>query len=621
MTQSNNIVKIFSLRLRAFAFVIFFFNVSFSQVPVIKKDSTVIYESIQSYSKRRPLTAILYKLIFKPVAVVSNKKVTKKRVYAKLIQKPYSSFEGKIIRHIVIETLDPFGYSVTDTARTNKNWMIRSANKIHIQTQRIAIRNLLLIRSNQPFDSLLVKESERLVRTQNYVRNVAFTVKSTSRKSDSVDIFIRELDAWSIYPNFSGSTSVFMFNIIDKNIVGLGHEFQNELSWHHTSSDFAYNTNYFIPNIRNTYINSTLHYGNDVNGNFIKTFAVDRPFFSPYARWAAGVNFSQQFIRDSFPSYNSVVVLQPFKFNSQDYWVGNAIQIFKGNTENNRTTNFITTARFFRVKYLVKPIELFDVEHFYSNELFYMFSIGISTRKYVQDKFIFNYGITEDVPIGKDISITAGYQHKTFANRKYIGSRISFGNYNPWGYLSSIVEFGTFFRGTQAQQGVFTAGINYFTGLLEFRRWKFRQFVKPQLTIGVNRFSNDKLTINDGFGIDGFNSPTLTGTSRLLLSTQTQSYSPWNIYGFRFGPFFTFSLGMLGNSGAKFNNSGVYSQFGLGVLIKNDHLIINTFQFSFSYYPMIPGNDINVFKMNSFHTTDFGFRDFEIGKPAVVVFQ
>jgi hypothetical protein len=36
---------------------------------------------------------------------------------------------------------------------------------------------------------------------------------------------------------------------------------------------------------------------------------------------------------------------------------------------------------------------------------------------------------------------------------------------------------------------------------------------------------------------------------------------------------------------------------------------------------MIPGNGQNIFKMNSFSSNDFGFRDFEIGEPSQVLYR
>ena len=607
-------------------FILFFVSFLLSdfvfaqQIPV-KKDSTILYKNIESFSGRSKFTQFMYSLVFKPVAIISKKKEVQKKVYKKLIQKPYGAFEGKIIRNIDIVTLDPFGYSATDTTVAKQNFLYKAGNGMHIKTQSIAIRNLLLIRKNVPFNSLLVKESERLIRSQKYVHEVSFYVVSAGEKSDSVDIFIRELDKWSIIPDGSISDPGIRVDITDKNILGSGHEFQNAFTRNFTNGINSFNTNYSIPNIKNTYINSRLHYAIDGYKNFNRSFAVDRPFFSPLAKWAAGVSFASQFKKDSLKYINLVYFPSNFKFSTQDYWAGKAQQIFKGNPDKELVTNIIVAARYLRIRYFEKPSDLYDPLNIYSSEDSYLATIGISARKYVQDKYIFNYGVIEDVPVGKVYGLTGGYQVKNNSGRLYLGFRYSFGDYHEWGYLSSNFEYGTFFHASNAEQGVFTAGINYFTGLFEIGKWKFRQFVKPQLTIGINQFYSDSLTLNDGYGLDGFNSSSLSGTNRLLFTLQTQSYSPWNFIGFRFGPYITYSLGMLGDAETRFKNSKVYSQIGLGVLIKNANLVFNTFQISISFYPLIPGIGQDVFKMNSFRTTDFGFRDFEIEKPARVIYR
>jgi len=599
-------------------FILFFVllitnDLAFAQDTIVPKDSTHFYENIETYSERSKFGSFMFRLLFKPVAADLPQKKENKRQ----IQEPYSSFEGKVIRNINIETLAPFGNSIHDTITSSLNYISRAGNNLHINTRTIAIRNLLLIRKNKIFDAQLVKESERLVRSMNYITDVLFYVQFATESTDSVDIFIRELDKWSLIPGGSMADSRIAFNLRENNFLGLGHEFQNNFAWNHSTGNYAYKTNYFVPNIRNTYINSTLQYGTDKYGNLIKSFAVDRPFFSPFAKWAAGINFSQNLHKDSIWSVN----FMRFKYNQQDYWAGSAIRIFSGNTENQRTTNFISSARFIRTRFLEKPLETIDTLQFYTDENFYLSSFGISSRQYVQDKFIFKFGITEDVPVGKVISLTGGYQKKNDAGRVYLGTRFSSGNYYSWGYLSSNIEYGTFLSSSKAEQGVFSAGVNYFTKLIEIGQWKFRQFIKPQLIIGINRIDYDSLTINNEYGLRGFNSPSLSGNSRLLFTSQTQLYAPWNFIGFHFGPYLNFSLGMLGDVSKGFRNSKLYSQFGLGVLIKNDHLVLSAFQLSLSFFPIIPGKGDNVFKFNSFQTVDFGFRDFEIGKPATVRFR
>ena len=419
----------------------------FGQQKPTQPDSINPYKNIETYSKRNKFNKFMYRLIFKPVPISSPKKKVKKKVNKKLVQKPYSSFEGKIIRHINIITLDQFGYSVSDTFVVSQNLISTAGNKLHVKSQHITIRNLLLIRQNQPFNSMLVKESERLVRSMGYVHDVSFFVVATSKKSDSVDIFIRELDNWSIILDGALSTSNFNVNLTDNNFSGLGHRFQGGYKRNFTNGINAYKANYYIPNIKNTFISTTLHYEIDGYKNSNKSLSIDRPFYSTFAKWAGGASITSQFVQDSIN--NSYLINVPFLilgFRTQDYWAGFAQQIFKGNTETERATNLIFAVRYLSVQYFKKPSELNDPLRIYSNEDFYLAGIGISTRKYVQDKYVFKFGVTEDVPVGRVYGLTGGYQVRNDIGRWYAGLRVSYGNYHNWGYLSCVFDYGTFFH-------------------------------------------------------------------------------------------------------------------------------------------------------------------------------
>ncbi len=593
---------------------------AFGQQTPAKKDSTKIYRSIEEFSKKRKLYKRIYSVFFIPVASTAVPAVITKTLKKKK-KKSSPVYEGKIIRYINITTLNPFGYSLSDADAVPDHLLYKAGNSLHIRTRLLTIRDLLLIRKNKPFDSLLVKESERLIRAQSYVHDVAFTIVQTGVNSDSVDIFIRVLDAWSIVPNGAISMTSFSVSLEEKNFSGLGHDLQGNFSSNINTGKNTLNTNYFIPNIDHTYISSTLHYQKDENNNSIKYLNIDRPFYSPFAKWAAGIYASQQFSHGQIKGANGVYQPQDFKSNGQDYWAGYAYKLFNGNTENARVTNLITAGRFMRTRYIEGPPEIYDTLHLYSGNDFYLASIGISTRKYVQDKYVFNYGLTEDVPIGMVYSLTGGYNVKNNSGQLYLGARASFGNYHDWGYLSTNFQYGTYLEAYHSVQGVFSAGINYYTELLEAGDIKFRQFIKPQYTIGINRLANESLGINDGNGIVGFNSPTLTGSQKLLLTFQTQLYLPWNIIGFHFGPYLIYSLGMLGDKTSGFKSSRVYSQFGFGLLIKNEFLVFNSFQISIAFYPAIPGIGNNVLRINPEKSGDFGFQNFEIGKPAVAAYQ
>ena len=591
-----------------------FWQLVFAQVKETKKDSSEVYNQIQTYSKKNKFTKLVHKLVFRPVNVKTKK--------TKVIPKRYTKFEGKIIRNINIVTLDPFGYSEIDTTRKPKNWAERSGNRIHIKTKNLAIRNLLLIQKNKPLDSLLVKESERLIRMQRYISRVDITPQLIPKNQDSVDIFIRVLDSWSIIPKGSISSSRSNFELNDRNILGSGHEFNNKFKNRFSDRKSAYSLAYTIPTIKNTFIKTTVSYSIDLEDYYSKSINFDRPFYSAFTKWAGGVYFDQQFRKDSLADSNAVFANQNFKHNSQDLWLGHAFTILKGNSESVRTTNLVVAGRFLNVNYLESPPIEYDPTNFYSDEKFSLIGIGITSRKFIQDNYIFNNGIIEDVPIGKIFGITSGYQYKNNFGRYYFGARATFGNFYKWGFLSANFELGTFLKKSNTKQTAFSFQANYFTSLISLGKWKLRQFIKPQFIIGFNRVNiiGDNLTINENYGIQGFNSPEY-GTEKAILTFQTQAYAPWNLWGFRLNPYFNYSIAMLGNAKKGLLENKAYSKIGVGFIINNDFLIFKSFQISLSYYPSIPGEGHNIFKTNSFETTDFGFQDFELAKPRTVIYK
>lgn len=595
---------------------------SVSIVAVAQEDTTGtkipgVYRKIETYSSKRKFTNAIHGYILLPL---NSNSTQQQEISGTPDFEPYARFEGKVIRSINITTLDPFGYSLRDTTARPKGVVAKSGNALHVKTQHLTIRNRLLIKKYDRFDSLLVKESERLIRSQSYVQDVLVLTYPASENSDSVDIFIRVADLWSIVPDGAISDNSFTLELSDKNLAGFGHTFSTRYAQNFPDRKNAYAAYYFIPNINNTYISTKLTYAVDEEKNYHKSINIERPFFSPLTRWAGGVIALQE-IKPAWIYKNDTTRLYlKSRYNSQDYWAAVAWQIFKGNSESDRSTKLIFSGRFYNIRYLEKPLEQPDLLDYYTSERFYMAGIGISSRSYKRQSFIFRFGTTEDVPVGFVLGVVAGYQLKN-QERWYWGLEHSWGNFNKWGYFGTNFEFGTFINANYRTQGVFKAGVNYFSGLFSIGNWKFRQFVRPELTIGIRRAAYDRLTLNDGYGLNGFNSDVLSGTSRMLIVLQTQSYAPWNVAGFRFGPYLNFSFGMLGNETSGFSRSRLYPQLGFGVLIRNDYLVIKYFQLSFAYYPSIPGNGDNIFKINPFRATDLGFPDFILGKPGIVEFR
>lgn len=578
-----------------------------------------MYQDIYDFSKNNKTKRFFYDLIFRSSALDSSS--VKKTVIPKKTIK--TEHQGKIIRNISITTLDPFGYSITDSLKEPKNKFDKFGNDIHIKTKKITIRNLLLFKENTTYDTLKITETERLIRSQRYTRKVKITTIPIESTSDSVDVAIRVLDSWSLIPNGSFSTSKVTTKVAERNFLGLGHQLQGVYKYQFDDKAKAVSGYYTVANIKNSYIKLDLGYENDFDNNSVRSISLDREFYSPLTKWAGGIYFEN---RKKTETYRQViidsVIKEPYRKELSEVWLGRSFQFNKNSFFNeNRTTRFITALTFNKIYYKETPRFSIDSSGYYSNEKNIIGHIGIVTQRYYQDKFLFNYDIIEDIPFGKICAITFGLQEKNNITRSHLGGKIAYGKRFSFGYLSASADFGTFLGNSLPQQAVFKNEINYFTNLIPLGKWQLRQFIKPSYVWGNNRFSTEKdyVTLNSNWGIDGFNSP-ITGKQKWVLNMQTQTYAPGLWAGFRFSPYLNITLGSLDNDSKPFNNK-VYSKFSVGILLNNDYLVFNSFQISFSYYPSIPFNGDNIFKTNSFENDDLTISDFRLSKPSYTIFE
>ncbi len=599
------------------------------------------YKAIEAYSKKSKLTSLIHQTFFKSV-IPQPRRSSKEKIKgkAKLISLP----EGKIVREILITTLDPFGYDLRDTSKHPKVLLMKAGNYLHVKTVPGIIKNLLLFKKDSPYDSVLVNESIRIIRSQEYVRDVYLYSAPVAGNKDSVDVYIRVSDVWSIVPAFSMSGSYTNIGLIDVNFAGLGNRLQAEIFRNRTEDYSITRFSYQVPNIRKSFISLSLQYKlqgkNEMianydflrsyyspvtsnlkylffeNNDILRSIDLERTFYSPFAKWAGGIFMGQMILAQNYVRQDTIRYIASLA-NIQDFWGAKSWQIFKGYPAQGRISSFVISGRLINTSYPHRSNESIQ-ENLFNRGVTYFAGIGITSRKYIQDNYIFNYGKVEDFPVGRSASLTLGFDTQQ-DDRLYFGLNGSSGNYFKFGYLSTHIEYGTYKTAVGFQQGVIIARINYFTRLLTLGNWKIRQFIRPVYITGINPLTSDNLSFRED--MKGFESLQYPATKMVVVTLQTQSYSPWNIFGFHFGPYFFTSLGMLGNASTQISHSKLYSIFGFGILIKNNYLTFNTFQLSLSFYPFIPGNGYNILRSNAYKTSDYGFRDFEVSKPRVVDYR
>jgi hypothetical protein len=596
-----------------------------AQVTVQDRDSTTIYHDIYNYSKRGKFSKFMYRLFFRPshlttTTIINKEKEEESQKKQEKLHQAHSISSGKVIRNIYIKTLDPFGYSITDTTQVPNSSFEHFGNAVHAKTKEFTVKNLLLFKKNDPCDTLKLQESERLIRSQRYVRRVTILPQPTESQ-DSVDVYVTLLDSWSLIPTGNLTSSDWEAKLTERNILGYGHRISGSYKKEFSSPRDAHYAQYTINNIKNSYISFDLTYQKDYDSNSSRTIGLTRNFFSPLTKNAGGIYFENREATENFV-YPDSTYRQTVKSEYQEYWYGRAFKILNPNTYLGKTTNLITSITFNKKIYTVVPDPTFDPTSFFASENNIIGQLAFTAQKYYKDSYLFNYGITEDVPYGSIYALIFGKQTKNGDNRSYFGAKFSKGKRYPFGYLTASTEWGSFINDGKTEQLAFSVGFQYISPLWNIGSWRFRQFIKPSYTWGNNRNPSvkDQLTLNGTNGLQNFTDG-LVGTQRWLLALQMQTYVPKNWYGFHFSPYANFTFGALADNSKNLFQSRIFPKFSLGVLINNDYLVFNSFQISFSFYPSIPYEGENVLKTNSLENNDLKLSDYQVGKPSYISYQ
>ncbi len=582
---------------------------------LLQKDTLVQPQNIDELKKNKTLRSLTKWLIKKDAPNASDNR--EKNIH--FIK--YKNAQNKIIRNIFIQSNDPFGYDVNDSLARPEKKIERIGNSLHGKTKISIINDYLLFKEGEVFDSLKVKESERLLRETNVIRRINITAHVVNE--EFVDVYVRTVDSWSMIVTGSISTSKVGVRLRERNFLGVGHYFDNRIKYDFEDKKYRYTGRYHIPNIYKTYISFDGIYHKDYEEYYTKGISFQRKFFSPLTRWAGGISLSTQYFRENL-DFSEILddKKQSFDFNNFDYWAGYAFQIESEHGNYNKITNLIISGRYNVRRYKDSPDENYDPDDFFASHNLLLAGVGITSRGYYKDQFIFKVAQDEDIPIGRSFMVNVGNEHKNDRNRLYLGAKYTSGNKYSFGYLGATAEYGTFLSDGKLEQSVLSLQSLFYTNLFHVGSWHFRHFLNTVFMYGYNRFDTqgDMLSLHndDYLGIVGFNSENLFGTQKLIFSIQSQAYSPWSVLGFRMSPFANITVGMLGDNSKFVLQNKVYPSFSLGVLLTNDFLVFSNIQLSFTYFPRTPGKDANRILFNTLQNYDLRQLNYEIGRPETV---
>jgi len=582
------------LQLRYLYILIFVLNTIFINAQDIyiandsinKNRTTNFYDSLRIKAGDKKYSNSLYKLIFKspskPYKSVTNNETLNN--YNLLENK------GKIIKEIQIINFSYFEKNSIYPLNKLNDFYTKALNFTHIKTNKKVILGYLTFKKGETVKPEIINDSEVLLRSLDFIRDAKIVIVPDSLNINTATVKIYIQDQWSkaigaeLDNLYSGYVSV-----LDKNIAGTGQRFETRMFFNNRYQPIIGPGLYLkLRNLYKTLINIDLSYKNtNLAGD--KKFDIYRRFYTPEIKYAGGFTMLKSYRYNNIDLIDTTLTNIFTNYEIQDLWLSKAFILRKEQKNKVNRTRLILSARATNYYYFNRPQVTKLSLYQYHNHHIIFGSLALTKPKYYKTNMVYYFGKTEDIPYGHYIDIQFGKDYSEYYIRDYYGINIAKGyKFEKLGYINAFAGFGGYTYQKELQQAILKSNIDFFSNLFTINNYYLREFIKLRYTSGINRFMYETINLNNKNGIRGLNSNEMKGKKKLAINIESVVFSPLYFYGFRF-VFFAFSdFGFISFNNNLLKSEKLYSGFGLGVRLRNEFLVFETFQLRFSLYPKIP---------------------------------
>jgi len=575
------------------------------------------YHTLKRGAYKRKFTKELYHLFFvSPDKLVPNDTIKTEKSETAFVQ-----YQGKTIRNISIKVLKPFGPTLSDTTRMVTTWIETTGNKLHHTSRKEYLRKLLRIKKGDNLDAYNLADNERLIRELSYIKDAYFRVIPVlgSKKMVDLQLWVKDQFSWGVSLDV-GSLSSTEFELYNRNLYGLGHEISS--SFHFNSDEdqkYGYTGKYKVNNIRRSYIDATFTYENTYEKSVVQ-IDFERSFATYNTKYAGGLSLAQTMRSDEIHDDDPILNEVPLDFNYGNIWFGRSYKVKSRNLFAHK--RMYIAGRISSRKFYERPEVGPTLNQFFHNNIHYLLSLSLTQIQYYKSNLVYNFGRTEDVPYGFLSQITLGYEDREFSHRNYLGMEFQKASYmkKSRSYFFNRFAIGGYFNSKRFEQGVLIGQTKFFSRIRNYGPIRFRNFGDLKYTLGIRRFPEEFISLNNKNGIRGFSSEEVAGTQKLNLNLESVAFTPYMVGGFRFA-FFTFAdMGFIGSNKKNLFKEDFYYGLGFGVRLHNENLVFKTIQLRFAFYPNAP-SDFNTVEYRLSGEERPKFNNFEVTQPDVLSFE
>lgn len=574
------------------------------------KSSSDFYQKMREKTGQYKITAELFDLLYVSKGAASEHVPSKNN---RTSNAPFMPYEGMRIRSIRIKHLDILEGNVNDTLLQASSRVGKLTNQVHMNTWNSVIRSNLLIEANEEIDPYVLADNERVIRRLRFVEDVRIYVKPEPNQSYAeIVVVVKDRFAWGMYLRTQG-TNQFDLELYNRNIGGWGK--YASTTWFYNASTMpssGYDIRLGGQNIDNTITNWELDHTNNSN---TKSWGlnIQKEFVAPGVKYGGGLEVRS--ISDSTLYLDGEASRSLYHhLNFQDLWVGRSLLLPSSQGRN----NLVLSTRYLRHAFTERPQVSADSNFLYFNRSLLLGAVSFSSMKFLKSNYITSFGISEDIPLGYQLSLVTGRDFNEFFHQNYYGFQFFSSVYlKDLGYILLTQQAGGF-DNSGLQNGIFRTRVDYFSPLLTADRYHIRNFFRASFAQGMQQPGYKSISLESR--IRDLEGDQISGNSIMVVGVESVLFTPWYLYGFRFAPFFYYNVGEAWDTRPGQGVSHGYQGMGGGIRIRNESLVFNTLEMRISYFPKRPLNGPRMtFSLSS--TIPIAFDNIFRYKPALVPYR
>ena len=400
-------------------------------------------------------------------------------------------------------------------------WIHQVANSLHIRTQTETIDELLLFGRNELYEERLVQETERILRSKDYIHDVS--IESEPVCEQGVEVKVISTDNWTLTPSLSvghsGGETRTAFEIEESNLLGMGTsvKLKSESDEDRDENSISIRDGNWFGNHKDL----QLTIGSNSDGHLYEA-ELRQPFYQLDSKYAWSVRlrsheleqpvFTQGVLTDKVGQTSE---LAQFSWGWSDGLVdGSVVRYQVGWTFSD--TDYFRTEDFPQAEI---PQPQFDSYPF--------FSYSLSYPEYVTMTNFLVMGVSEDISVGDSFEISFGLKDEAFGSDErgvildlsyYVGSQLF---ERTLGFVDLSLNIET--NEMKDDTGSFLLGGR----LYHYRDEDHSYLLNGTFETSLNAEEFEQFVLGGDSGLKGYPIRYQKGDSKMTLGVEDRLYFSW----------------------------------------------------------------------------------------------